>query len=445
MSKRWVPTGGEQAFITEDAKLPTGDGALTHWTIAIKDNIDVEGMITTGGTRFLADNRAVSDAEAVARLRSAGATIIGKSKMHELGHGITGVNPSYGNTVHPADPRRTVGGSSGGSALAVLQERVRAALGTDTGGSARIPAAFTGLVGFRPSAGRYADGGVLHISPTRDTIGVIATKVSDVRVLDAVLSECEGECECDSKSAGAGQSGGADEGTVQAAQHEKSAQRVCDPPRIGVLAEARDGLSDALREVFDTGLELLAQAGWQIVQLENSRSLDRYFELGITVLRAETIDAIADYLAAHDRDGTVHELIACSESPDVRAILESAVQEPVNDENYRAALEELAVLSSSYREELLAQGVQVVVYPTTSVEPPLLTGPADNNVAEELRNTVLLSTPATLAGTPAISLPNGISAATGLPAGLTFEHLGGADTALLQLAEAAELPLKGIL
>ena len=419
MSKRWVPTGGEQAFITEDAKLPTGDGALSHWTLAIKDNIDVEGMLTTGGTRYLADNRAHEDAEAVARLRAAGATIVGKSKMHELGHGITGVNPSYGNTVHPADPRRTVGGSSGGSALAVLQERVRAALGTDTGGSARIPAAFTGLVGFRPSAGRYADGGVLHISPTRDTIGVIATKVSDVRVLDAVLS--------------------AD------ANNAEPAMGLADPPRIGVLAEARDGLSDALREVFDTGLELLAQAGWQIVQLENSRSLDRYFELGITVLRAETIDAIADYLAAHDRAGTVHELIACSESPDVRAILESAVQEPVSEENYRAALEELAVLSGSYREELLAQGVQVVVYPTTSVEPPLLTGPADNNVAEELRNTVLLSTPATLGGTPAISLPNGISVATGLPAGLTFEHLGGADTALLQLAEAAELPLKGIL
>lgn len=419
MSAHWVPTGGDHAFISEDAKLPSGDGALAHWTLAIKDNIDVAGMLTTGGTRYLAGNRALEDAEAVARLRAAGATIIGKTKMHELGHGITGVNPSYGNTVHPADPARTVGGSSGGSALAVLQQRVRAALGTDTGGSARIPAAFTGLVGFRPSAGRYPGGGVLHISPTRDTIGVLATRVADVREIDAVLS-------ADANSA-------------------EFAGGLVDPPRIGVLAEAREGLSEALREVFDTGLELLAQAGWQLVPVQTSRSLDRYFELGITVLRAETIDAVAQYLSAHGRAGAIHELIANSESQDVRGILESALQEPVAESDYRAALGELALLSKSYRAELRALDLDVVVYPTTAVEPPLLAGPADGDVAAELRNTVLLSTPATLAGTPAISLPNGISASSGLPVGITFEHLGGADAALLQLAEAAELPLKGIL
>lgn len=419
MPERRVPTGGEYPFISEDAKLPIGNGPLTHWTLAIKDNIDVAGMLTTGGTRYLADNRAITDAAAVAKLRAAGATIIGKTKMHELGHGITGVNPSYGNTVHPADPLRTVGGSSGGSALAVVQRRVRAALGTDTGGSARIPAAFTGLVGFRPSTGRYPDAGVLHISPTRDTIGVLANSVADVREIDAVLSTEPVDVEV-----------AALQGTV-------------DPPRIGVLAEARDGLSEALCEVFDTGLELLVQAGWQVVQLETSRALDRYFELGITVLRAETIDAIADYLAEHG--GAVHELIARSESPDVRSILESALHDPVSEGDYRAALAELNELGEKYRAELRALDIDVVVYPTTAVEPPLLSGPAAGSVAEELRNTVLLSTPATLAGTPAISLPNGISAATALPAGITFEHLGGADEVLLQLAETAELPLKGIL
>lgn len=421
MSVHRVPTGGEYPFISEDARLPIGDGALTHWTLAIKDNIDVAGMLTTGGTRYLADNRAAADAEAVAKLRAAGATIIGKTKMHELGHGITGVNPSYGNTVHPDDSLRTVGGSSGGSALAVLQQRVRAALGTDTGGSARIPAAFTGLVGFRPSAGRYPDSGVLHISPSRDTIGVLAANVADVREIDAVLSA------------------GTDPAKISAAQGQ------ADPPRIGVLAEARDGLSEALCEVFDTGLELLVQAGWQVVQLETSRSLDRYFELGITVLRAETIAAVADYLDTHERAGTIGELIARSESPDVQSILESALHDPVSDESYHAALEELETLTQNYRAELRALNIDVVVYPTTAVEPPLLSGPAEGSVADELRNTVLLSTPATLAGTPAISLPNGISAATALPAGLTFEHLGGADAELLRLAETAELPLKGIL
>lgn len=404
-------------FITAARVAPSGAGPLTGWDVAVKDNIDVAGLQTTGGTAILRGHTAAADAEVVRRMRSAGATVVGKTLLHELGHGITGVNPTFGTTVHPADPSRTVGGSSGGSALAVLTGKARVALGTDTGGSARIPAAFTGIVGFRPTLGRYDADGVLRISPSRDTVGVLARDVADVATVDAVL-------------AGEEPRGNA---PTEHTQH---------PTRIGVPSEARAGLSAALLSVFDASLASLAAAGYEIVEITAPRSLDAMFEHGLTVLQAETIAAISEYLATVETNPSVAELVERSESPDVRAILSAALTAPEPEGGYRSALAAIDELGAAYRAQLAQLDVAALAYPTAAVEPPKLRAESGDDAAAELRGTVLLSTPATLVGTPAISLPAGHSPETGLPVGLTLEHPDrGGDRELLALAARAAATL----
>lgn len=417
----------QTGFILEATVEPTESGVLDEWTLAVKDNIDVGGLQTTGGTRFLTGNTAVADAGVVALARAAGARIVGKTNMHELGHGITGVNATFGTTLHPEDERFTVGGSSGGSALAVVTGKARAALGTDTGGSVRIPAAFTGLVGFRPSQGRYPSSGVLQISPTRDTVGVLARSVEDVIMLDSVLAHTTGSTP-NSEHA-------------QVARHKQVSSR-----RIGVLTEARDGLTAELRHQFEMALKALARSGFEVVEIDVSRQLGVYFELGITVLQAETIDAIHRYLRLAGYSGVeaVNELIAASESPDVREILRSAAKNPPSETQYQKALACLFELGDHYREALARAGVTVIVYPTTSVEPPFVRGMGSESAHSELRDTVLNSTPATLVGTPAVSLPVGRSQATGLPVGITLENLSpGDDARLLDLAADAMQAIAG--
>jgi mandelamide amidase len=179
-------------LIDEMAFAKIGDrssgGALAGVPIAVKDNIDVLPFPTTGASPALLDHMPRVDAPVVTRLRTAGAVIIGKTSLHELAFGITSNNAHFGAMPNPFDATRVPGGSSGGSALVLARGVVPLALGSDTGGSARIPAAFCNVVGLRPTTGRYPGEGVLNLSPTRDTIGPMATTIQDVAALDAVIS-----------------------------------------------------------------------------------------------------------------------------------------------------------------------------------------------------------------------------------------------------------------
>ena len=172
----------------ESLTARTGRLPLSGIPLAIKDNIDCAGMPTAAGTAALRDAVPRADAPVVARVIDAGALAAGKANMHELAFGCTNDNGFFGPARNAYDPSRIPGGSSGGSAVLVASGAVPAALGTDTGGSVRIPAALCGLVGFRPTHGRYPSGGVVPISPTRDTVGPIARTVADVMLLDEILS-----------------------------------------------------------------------------------------------------------------------------------------------------------------------------------------------------------------------------------------------------------------
>lgn len=150
--------------------------------LAVKDCIDVAGVITTAGSPVVAEQNepAVLDAECLAGFRAAGARIVGKVNLHELCFGSSGVNPHYGTPVNPVDPRRVPGGSSSGSAVVVATGRAEVALGTDTAGSIRNPAAACGVVGLKPTFGVVSVVGTRPLAPSLDTVGVLARTVADV-------------------------------------------------------------------------------------------------------------------------------------------------------------------------------------------------------------------------------------------------------------------------
>ena len=146
-------------------------GALHGVPLALKDNLDTAGVITTAGTPGLRSNRPARNAPVVQRLLDAGAIVFGKASLHELAYGITNHNAAFGAVHTPYDPSRIPGGSSGGVAAAVGARMAPGGIGSDTGGSVRIPAALCGIVGFRPSTGRWSQAGIVPISHTRDTAG----------------------------------------------------------------------------------------------------------------------------------------------------------------------------------------------------------------------------------------------------------------------------------
>lgn len=170
-----------------------GLGPLHGVPIALKDNYAVAGVRMTAGSRFLQDHVAATDAEVVTRLRAAGAIVLGKLNMHEWAIGATTRNPHYGACRNPWDADRIPGGSSGGSGAAVAADMAAASLGTDTGGSVRIPAALNGVCGLRPTVGRISNRGVIPVSWTFDTVGPLARRAEDVARLLQTLAGYDAE------------------------------------------------------------------------------------------------------------------------------------------------------------------------------------------------------------------------------------------------------------
>jgi len=164
--------------------------ALAGLPISIKDLFDTEGEVTLAGSVVLRDHPpAQQDAPVVARLRAAGAALLGKTNMTEFAFSGVGINPHYGTPGNPADPTRIPGGSSSGAAVSVAGGSCVAAIGSDTGGSIRIPAALCGLVGFKPTMRRVPVAGIVPLSPALDTLGPIARSVEDCLLIDSIIAD----------------------------------------------------------------------------------------------------------------------------------------------------------------------------------------------------------------------------------------------------------------
>lgn len=413
------------AFIclADDGPATAGHGSsapLVGVPLAVKDNLDTADFPTTGGTRALASSRPERDHLAVERLRAAGAVVVGKTNLHELALGITSNNAAFGPVRNPHDPRRSPGGSSGGSAVAVATGVVPIALGTDTGGSMRIPAAHCGVIGWRPTVGRWGTDRTVPISRTRDTAGAFATAVADVVAVDAVVT-------------------GYSPGT---------------PPsrlRLGVPRKGFfDDLDPEVAACAERALGRLADSGAELVEVDVADAHELDAECGFPIVFFEIAEDLPAYLATlpgPERDLTFDDVLAGVASPDVRAAMEAAAAGVCSVDGYRQAMQTRNRLIASYRAALRPQGdepLHALVYPTV----PLLAPPIGDDDTTELNGRqvpVFLTTirntgPGSTAGMPAISLPAG-SSETGLPIGLSLEALPGEDATLLAVAQQVETAL----
>jgi Asp-tRNA(Asn)/Glu-tRNA(Gln) amidotransferase A subunit family amidase len=404
----------EPSIAASSAHSGMPPGVLSGIPFAVKDNIDTQDLPTTGGTEALRGSQPRHDAEVVARLTRAGGVMIGKTNLHELAFGITGNNGSFGPVRNPYDPTRSAGGSSSGSAVAVAIGIVPFALGTDTGGSVRIPAAHCGIVGLRPTIGRYPAGGVVHLSSTRDTVGVMASSVRDVALVDGVIT-----------------------GETEYAEPDLRGLRL-GIPNQGFL----DDLDPEVASSLAAARKSLETAGVVFVDVPTARLHELNVACGFPITFYESEREIAEYLSSLDepyRDLTLSDVAAVSKSADVRQILEKMVDAPVSGEAYATALRLRSDLQQAYAGLFADNDIAALVYPTVALLPPPL---GDDDTTQlngrpvpvfdmSIRNT----SPGTVAGTPAVTIPAGRSA-MGLPIGLSVESAVGTDRALLGLAGA---------
>lgn len=395
------------------------DGSLSGVPIAVKDNIDAMGFATTGGTGYLRAD-ADADADVVAALTSDGAVVVGKTNLHELAFGLTSNNAAHGPVRNPADPSRSAGGSSGGSAAAVALGVVPLSVGTDTGGSVSVPAALCGVAGLRPSTGRYPGDGIIHLSVTRDTAGLHANTVADLRWADERIT-----------------------GEVAAAPPSAPSDVV-----IGIPDDYYRDLDAEVGRRADAVLGDLRARGFQLVPMNLPGHFETTAESDMVVVAWEAPRAVLSYLAGLDDPSLPADLAALAAltaSPDVAGIMAGLHDNPVPVAEYRRARAARWRLRRAFVAALDAAGVAGILFPTVPIVAPLIGEDDTLELNGEPRSVFGTLTrhaaPGTFMGMPMVTIPGG--AAEALPVGFTMMGRPFDDVEVLRIADGMSRALGG--
>jgi aspartyl-tRNA(Asn)/glutamyl-tRNA(Gln) amidotransferase subunit A len=389
-------------------------GPLHGIPISLKDNFWTRGVRTTAGSKILADFIPTMDSTAARRLARAGAILIGKTNLHEFAYGVTTENPHYGAAHNPWAFDRTPGGSSGGSAAAVAAGVGFASLGTDTGGSVRIPAALCGIVGLKPTYGRVSCWGVIPLSRSLDHVGPLARTVADVAIL---LDAIAGRDSRDPAAKG-----------PPAPDYRRGLERL--PKRLR-LGRPRDFFFERLDPEVRAAVAAAAR------KLERLGARVEEVSLPHVAGSLELATQIALFEAAQFHSGEGYFPARAMEyGEDVRQRLEQGMAMPEAD--YRSAL----ARRDAERQDFLAafERVDAILVPTVPIPAPRIgaksvrIGGKEETVRSAL---VRLNRPANSCGLPAISVPCGFTRA-GLPMGLQLIGKPWDELRLLQIAHAYE-------
>jgi aspartyl-tRNA(Asn)/glutamyl-tRNA(Gln) amidotransferase subunit A len=377
-------------------------GPLHGIPLSLKDLIDVEGLPTTAASRLRDGRIARRDAPVVRHLKSAGAVFIGKTNLHEFAFGTTNEDSGWGPARHPLDPSRSPGGSSGGSAISVRTGMSIASVGTDTGGSIRIPAAACGVVGLKAGFGEIAAQGVIPLSRNLDHVGPLARSVADASLLYDVLR-------------------GAAPSSIETRDLSGARFAVLD----GYFAER---LNEEVEGRVNDAIERLRGAGAQVARA----SIPHAREIAPIYLHLVLADAAAYHAPTLERRPDAY-------TPNVRIRLEMGRN--VLAEDYLRALRGREVIRREV--EAALGGVDALLLPSLPIEAPPL-GAATVPVKggqEPVRNAMLrLTQPFNLSGHPALSLPCG-QTRIGLPVGLQLVGHLHHTAELLALGAAVERAL----
>ncbi|MGM9489971.1 indoleacetamide hydrolase [Ideonella sp. YS5] len=399
---------------------------LAGLPIVVKDNINSAGLPTTGGTPALRHQQPRRNAPSLQKLVDAGAIVLGKTNLHELAFGITSTNLSAfaGPVRNPYDRTRIAGGSSGGTAAALAARIASAGLGTDTGGSARVPAALCGVVGLRPSVGnggaqrRYHDAGeVVPISHTRDTVGPMGRTVADVALLDSVIA------------------GSALPGAIN-----------LSGLRIGVPASFWAGLDGQVEAVMAAAKARLAAAGVNFVDVDIPGLMALNSQVSFQIALHEPIADLPEYLRTTGAlQLTLADIAQQVASPDVKLAFGAILADVFGP----AYAEVMAVhrprMQSLYAGYFATHGLAAMMFPTT-VLPAVAIDAAQGSSSVSIDggepvatfDTFIRNTdPGSNAGIPGLSLHGGMTADR-LPVGLALDGPLGSDRTLLGIGLSIE-------
>lgn len=396
-------------------------GPLFGLPIPVKDSVNVAGYPTTAGTPALRGFHPQQDAPLVRALRAGGAIVLGKTNLHELSYGWTSNNLAFGPVHNPYDSTRIPGGSSGGTAASIAARIAPLGVAEDTEGSIRVPAAFCGICGLRPTTGRYSTEGCVPITPLFDQVGPHARTVEDLALFDSVVT-----------------------GHWQ----PLPAARLRGV-RLGVVRPYFfRNLDPEVEHITAAAMDRLQRAGVEFIESELP-GLDALIDRITEPVQNHDVRASLTRFLARYQTGVTFEALVQAASPDIRALFASDVlpgaPHAVSESAYASAVHDgLPKLRRLYRDYFRRTGVAAILFPATLV-PALPIGSEDDVMIAGARipfETAVARNiaPGSTAGLPGLVLPAGLTA-SGLPVAIELDAPPGQDRALLALgrAVAAEL------